>query len=298
MDRLLIAGGKLDANLRWLAAAADRLGVATETVLVAPDGVPEFIWSLEERVATVDGVRLEASAAFIRYDVFSTIASRSPGAAASAQAWFAALVAWSAIAEHFSFNRHIDFATGSKLTMLDLASKFGLRTPPTIVTNARAVAIPLGDPATFIAKPVAGGSYVMALGDALAATSFDGDRSPSPAIVQPRLSYPERRIYRVGPEFFAFDIRAETIDSRLDSKGSIAPLPLEELPPGVVEALRALTDHVSCDFCAIDMKTDPATGDLAFLELNNGPMFMGYDQTCGGVMAEAMVRYLMADARV
>jgi hypothetical protein len=294
VSRLLIAGGKLDANLDWLASAAQRLGVACELVLVDADELPVFSWPLGEGAPTVGGRRIEATAAFVRYDVFSTIATRSQGASASAQAWFATFTSWCAIAGLFSFNQRVDFATGSKLAMLAQAARFGIPVPRTVVTNSADAVHGLGDPMSYIAKPVAGGSYVMGLDEALQSTQFERDLSPSPAIVQPRLAYPERRIYRIGNECFAFDIRAATIDSRLDAQGGIAPFPIDQLPRTVVEGLSRLTDELRCDFCAIDMKTDPATGELVFLELNNGPMFMGYDQTCGGAMAEAMVRYLVA----
>lgn len=293
MGKLLVAGGSRDANLGWLRDIALRIGVECETLLIDPAQLPAFYWEPGNGPPRIGTRPIEATAAFIRYDVFESMASPTPGASHAAQAWFAAFIAWCEVEKLFTFNRQIDFVSGSKVAMLTLASQSGLRVPETIVTNGgtrpRALA-----PDDFIAKPVAGGSYVMTLGEAVSSAHWAGEASPSPAIIQPRLVYPERRVYRVGNEFFAFDIRSTTIDSRRDAGGSIVPFPLDELPAGVIDGLRRLTDGLRCDFCAVDMKTDDRTGELLFLELNNGPMFMGYDRTCSGTMGEAMVRYLMA----
>ena len=105
------------------------------------------------------------------------------------------------------------------------------------------------------------------------------------------LDYPERRIYRAGQQLFAFDIGAST-PTRVSIAAFASP-PSRSLTDGIVDGIPP-DDAVRCDFCAIDMKTDPATGGLVFLELNNGPMFMGYDGPTGGAMAEAMARYLMS----
>lgn len=293
MGKLLIAGGSRDTNLAWLRDIALRLGVDCEALLIDPANLPEFQWEPGNGPPRIGSRAVEASAAFIRYDVFESMASPTPGAAHAAQAWFAALIGWCEVENLFTFNRQIDPVSGSKVTMLTLAREAGLGVPATIVTNSAAVPRKL-DRQDFIAKPVAGGSYVMALGEAIDGALWVGETSPSPAILQPRLVYPERRIYRVGDDFFAFDIRSSTLDSRRDTAGSIVPFELDDLPPGVIEALRRLTDRLRCDFCAVDMKTDPANGELLFLELNNGPMFMGYDRTRSGTMGEAMVRYLMA----
>lgn len=292
---LLIGGGSQDNNLSWLAAAADRIGVATECVLIDGAAPPDLIWNLADRTMTVGGKKRRAGAAFLRYDVFSGMLAGSPAATANAAAWFATMHGYVTARGMFTFNRSIDMATGSKPAMLALARRAGLSIPATLVSNERA-AIDAFAGGAAIAKPVAGGSYVMTLAEALAGSDWSDGNAPAPAIVQPQLSYPERRIYRIGHSWFAFDIRAATVDSRLDRSGELVPMELDVLPQKTLKALRRLTEAVRCDFCAIDMKTDPASGELLFLELNNGPMFAGYDRTCNGAMAEAMVRYLVAGA--
>ncbi len=296
MADLLVAGGSRDPNLTHLCEVARGMGVDCLALLVDAEQPPRFSWSLADGEARLDGGPLRAGSAFLRYDVFSLLLAPSAGSGEAAQAWFASFVAWCEVAGAFTFNRKIHQATGSKIAMLHRAQKAGLPIPPTLLSSDRA-AIDAFAHGPAIAKPVAGGSYVMGLPDAAATGHWTNDVAQSPAIIQPQLVYPERRIYRIGSDWFAFDIQATTIDSRLDRGGEIVPLALGGLPDGVIERLGRLTDRLRCDFCAVDMKTDPATGELLFLELNNGPMFVGYDRAAGGTLSAAMVRYLVAGGK-
>lgn len=293
MAELLIAGGGQDPNLPWLQAAAERMGVACRGIFVDNDQLPRFTWTVGEPAA-VDGISLDCRPAFIRYDVFTQLKEGTPSAASTASAWFAAVNALCNAAGTFTFNRDISSLSASKPAMLSLAAKSGFRTPRTLVSNSRTDVATFAGTAPAIAKPVAGGSYAMPLPQAVAETLWEAELSPSPAIVQPMLAYPERRIYQVGPEVFAFDIASATLDSRLDPNIRITAFDAATLPREILDALRDLTDRLRCDFCAVDMKSDPETGELVFLELNNGPMFKAYDKAAGGTMAEAMVRYLIA----
>ncbi|MEO6015480.1 MAG: hypothetical protein ABIQ30_18080 [Devosia sp.] len=294
MGSLLVAGGARDPNLGWLAETARRLGVDCRALLIDDAHLARFAWTIGE-AATLDGIALDCSAAFIRHDVFlGGTANRTPEAARVASSWYAAVTGFCVASDMFLFNRDISLRTGNKLAMLRLAAESGLSVPRTLVTNSLAEVSAFGEAGPTIAKPVMGGSHAMELGEAVAMAVWEADTAPSPAIIQPKLDYPERRIYRIGSQFFAFDIAAKTLDSRLDRSLGLAAIPLAILGDSVVDGLKRLTDTVRCDFCAIDMKTDPATGSLVFLELNNSPMFMGYDRPTGGAMAEAMVHYLMA----
>jgi len=291
---ILIVGGARDPNMPWLKAAADRLGLSSQCLFFDESRSPRFDWNLDTGAAMLDGIPIDARAAFMRYDVFSQLATGKPAAAASAAAWFAAIAGLCASAGIFTLNRDIDPVSSNKPAMLRLARQAGLRIPPTLVSNdsASVSAFAGSDPA--IAKPVAGGSYIMGLAEAAHATDWQDGAAPSPAIVQPQLAYPERRIYRVGARFFVCDIASATLDSRLDRNMRITALPLASLPADVLDGLQRLTDQLRCDFCAVDMKTDPTTGELVFLELNNGPMLMAYDQAAGGEMSAELLRYLVA----
>ncbi|MEZ5451488.1 MAG: hypothetical protein R3E93_01530 [Thiothrix sp.] len=67
---------------------------------------------------------------------------------------------------------------------------------------------------------------------------------------------------------------------------------MTEAPGELVEKLAQLSGHLGLDFAAADFKTDPATGELQFLEINTNPMFAGFDQVAAGALSDAMLRYL------
>lgn len=293
MADILLVGGARDPNLPWLKAAADRLGLSSQCLFFDETQAPRLDWNLETGEATLDGVPIDCRAAFMRYDVFSQLTTGRPAAAASAAAWFAAITGLCAATGIITLNRDIDPVSSNKPAMLLLARQAGLRIPPTLLTNDSERAHAFVGSSSAIAKPVAGGSYIMRFDEAARATDWQAGASPSPAIVQPQLAYPERRIYRIGTRFFVCDIASQTLDSRLDGNMRIAAMPLTTLPSDVLDGLQQLTDRLRCDFCAVDMKTDPTTGELVFLELNNGPMFMAYDQAADGAMSEEMLRYLI-----
>ncbi|RYE76814.1 MAG: hypothetical protein EOP19_23870 [Hyphomicrobiales bacterium] len=288
-ETLLIAGGVADANLAGLAEAAAAEGVPHRLVAVDPDRPPGITWQLGGALE-FDGEPLQPSAMFCRYDVFSTLQRPDPAVGAAMSAWYATFTGYALVTGLRMLNAGIDPVTASKPAMLALAMAHGLPIPATTITNS---VEQLDDAANRIAKPVAGGSYAMRLADALDGSPARYGVLAAPAIVQPLLAYPERRVYRVGRRLFAFDILAATLDARLDAAGEVRAIAIDQVPQPVIDGILALTDRVRCDFCAIDFKTDPRTGDLVFLELNNGPMFVGYDRAAGGEMAREMVRVLM-----
>lgn len=156
--------------------------------------------------------------------------------------------------------------------------KAGLQIPATLVTNE--VEKPGADKVdSLVAKPVAGGDYCYLLADALGKTKLRGGSAATPAIIQKRLVPPEVRIYVVGQSAFAFEVRSSSLDYRVKQDAELILLP--EVPKEVC-GLRELTSRLHVDFGAADLKTDPDTGQLLFLELNISPMFARFDQVSGG----------------
>ena len=123
-------------------------------------------------------------------------------------------------------------------------------------------------------------------------TKFRDGAGTCPAIVQQRLEQPEVRIYIVGTRDFSFQLASESLDYRLKQDVEITALPD---PPAVLAALRRLMQAVSMDFGAADFKTDPATGELVFLELNSSPMFARCDLEIGGAISRAIVQELTGE---
>ena len=291
---LLVAGGARDPNLERLAAAAERHGAAVRRAFVEEAREPAFSWDLATGAATLDGVALEAAAAFLRYDVFTPPIDRE-GLDRNV-AWYAALAGWALSKAGLRvFNRGLDTRTSQKLYMLGLARECGLRIPRTLVSNVEADLRRARGPA--IAKPVAGGGYAQALEQATGGAGWQDGRSPFPAIVQALLHYPEHRLYRVGGELHLFEIVSRAVDYRRRSDNSIRYLGRELPWPEVGSGILRLAELMGVDFCACDLKSDPEGGAPVFLELNTGPMFAAFDAAAGGALCAAMLGHLLAPAR-
>ncbi len=291
---LLIACGSADPNLAPLARAAARAGRSVLSIVPSATEEPAFSWDLETNRLVVDGREAGARGAFLRYDVF-TPPTEARGLDRNA-AWYAAAMGWAMCQPGMKLlNRNMTHGANQKPYMLRLARECGLATAPTLVSNVEAElrAFPGG----AVAKPVAGGGYVRPLDAALPDAGWKDGRSPMPAIVQQRLTYPEYRIYLADARFHLFEIHSHLLDYRTAAPGSLVYRG-EELPwPGVAEALTRLTSTVGIDFCACDFKTRSAGQAPLFLELNSGPMFAAYDLAANGRLADAIVAALTGDGR-
>lgn len=289
---LLIAGGLPDPNLHALAEAAAASGRPWVDLRVPAGASPPFHWDLDAALRPEGpstppwGDAPWPTGAFLRQDVFAAMDDPRPEVSQRALGWFATVQGWLlAHPEVRLFNRDIAAVAFHKPAALGRARAAGLRTPPTWVSNDMSRLRPrMADP--VIAKPVAGGGLCQTLADAL--EDVTAPFSPMPALVQPQLVAPEIRLFVVGREHLAFEVRSPSLDYR-----ALQDAQLEQVPvPPEVQALRALMADFRMDFGAADFKTEPATGKLVFLELNTSPMFARFDQASGGALCRAMVEHL------
>lgn len=285
---LLLAGGIHDPNLVSLASAAASRGVSVSDARVGGARTPVLDWALHE-TPRLDGAALQVNGAFLRYDVFESLADSRPAVALRATAWYHAISGWVAAEERVRcFNRHMTQAAGNKAATLIAARACGLRVPESWVTNdLPAVRARGGD--SGIAKPVAGGDYCCSLPLVLDAAEQRGGVAAMPAIVQERLLAPEIRIYLVADHVFAFEMVSDSLDYRIKQDVDVRYLPAP--PAAETAALRRLLARFQMDFGAADFKTS-RNGELVFLELNTSPMFARFDATTGGELAAAMIDVL------
>jgi glutathione synthase/RimK-type ligase-like ATP-grasp enzyme len=285
---LLIAGGESDPNLHALAEAAAAMGQPWLDARVPVGVSPPFHWDLDAPDALLPwGDVQRPSAAFIRQDVFAAL--NDPRAVVSQRAlgWYAAVDGWLlAHPEVRVLNQHIRPVAFNKPAALLRARAAGLRIPPTWVSNDVArLRARQGQPS--IAKPVAGGGLCQTLDEALA--GVDVALSAMPALIQPRLVAPELRVFVMGEQTLAFEVSSPSLDYRAEQDAEITTVPI----PPQAQALRRLMSEFGMDFGAADLKTDPDTGELVFLELNTSPMFARFDQACDGALCRALVSHLM-----
>jgi len=285
---LLVGGGVEDPNLEVLVRAAQTSGIGVVDLRTPREGSQGFSWDLDKETLTIRGEQVQVRGAFLRYDVFAAMQDPRVAVSARAGAWFQAAMGWLyAHPEIKIFNRDMTPAATNKPAVLIAARRASLKIPATLVSNEASL---FEDTAGRIAKPVAGGDYCYPLEEAIAKSTLREGLLPAPALIQQRLRSPETRIYVVGGQSFAFDMKSDSLDYRVKQDVEISLLP--EMPKEI-GALRILMAEIKMDFGAADFKTD-ASGELVFLELNTSPMFAQFDRAAGGRLAGAIALELHA----
>lgn len=290
---LWIAGGTADPNLQALADAAQALGVDWLDGRVPPGHSPNFHWSLNEPASAQPlpwGLHTWPRAAFFRHDVFAALADPRPEVSDRATGWAAAIEGWlQAHPQVRQFNARQQLVAYNKPASLLRAQAAGLRIPRTWVSNDVARLREAQALGPHIAKPVAGGGHCQTLEDALAPLAPALAHSAMPALIQPRLVAPECRVFVVGQQALAFEVRSPSLDYRVHQDAEVHPI---DPPDGLPALLRLMADF-QMDFGAADFKTDPDTGQWVFLELNTSPMFVRFNQASEGRLCRAMVQHLV-----
>ncbi len=274
---LLIVGSSEDHNIARLADAAAWRKVPHRVIHTDADRPPDVTWQPGSPNITINGETFSASGTslFIRYDVFSK------HDAAQKTAFYDALRGWAeAYPAVGMLNRANENLEVSKPRALVLAKECGFDIPETFITS---VFNQFAARDAYIAKPVSGGEYTRSLDDM-------PDTADRPWIVQEKLQYPELRLFRTGRHYFAFEISSAVLDYRTSADFTMKEV---DPPKELVAAMEKLTDRLGLDYAAADLKTDPQTGMLKFLEVNTMPMFTGYDNTAKGRLSDAILLTLV-----
>jgi hypothetical protein len=288
--QLLVAGGDADPNLAALLACLHKRAVAHEALLVGAHAHPRVTWDVDQDVLWINERASSPRALFLRYDVFTSLATGRPEPAQRALAWFTTLAGWAAAhPEVRLFNRARAQQVTNKLLVLRLAREVGFAIPFTLASNDLGRLRHELAQRTLVVKPVAGGDYTRALPDVLGTAPVIQGSLPAPAIVQERLVPPEIRVYRLHQRCFAYQLVAEALDYRATADCGIMPVAEADLPDGFTARLATLMDRLQMDFGAADFKACPRTGQWQFLEINDGPMFAAFDAVSGGRLTDALV---------
>ena len=289
---LLIVGGDADPNITALLAAASRIGVSCQKLLVGKSSHPSLTWDLGTGQLLLEGEPLLCTAAFIRHDVFTALQDGQASSHYRALAWHTALTGWLAThPEVFIFNRRNLNHVTNKPLVLKLAHDYGLAVPETLITND---SNQLAQFQEKVVKPINGGGYCEPLAEVLERTPLKDGRAAAPAIIQQRLVPPEIRIYAVGNQYFAFNVISSELDYRATQNCRVEFVE-DVLSMGLTGSLGKLLANLGLNFAAADFKTCPATGRLLFLEVNTGPMFAAFDRASDGKLCNAMLEYLLSD---
>ena len=284
---LLLAGGDADPQMLRLFKQASRRGIALHALLCGQSGIPCFNWDVKANRLLDEGLELKPRAAFIRQDVFTWLKSNKAEDQAVAREWYAAVAGWLLCNPEVKvFNRaFLGHGPVNKPSMLHLALHYGLEVADTFITNdgSRMDALALAQ--EWVCKPVTGGAHCQELTAAGYACALS-----YPQIVQRKLQQPELRVFRVGHEWFGFNVISAELDYRTSAATQVVQA---DVPADLREKMGMLCDRIGLDFAAADFKTDPASGRLQFLEINTSPMFVGFDQVANGRLCHAMLDWLV-----
>jgi hypothetical protein len=290
---VLIAGGDSDPNLAALVSAFAGRGLLCETLFVGSQTHPRITWNFDQNALVINGIEKSPGAVFLRYDVFTSLADHRRASAFRAHAWFTTIAGWALTQPKVRmFNRASAQSVTNKLEVLRLARELGLEIPVTTVTNDHALLSSMVAQQQLIAKPVNGGDYTRELADVMSGAPQREGSLAAPSFVQERLVPPEVRVYWIAGRTFAFQVVADALDYRTTSDCKVVPIEDDALPRQISQGLGRLMERLEMDFGAADFKTCPVTGQLRFLELNNGPMFAAFDNACEGRLTAAMVDFL------
>jgi hypothetical protein len=288
---VLVAGGSADPNVECIRSALLDAGANVQSILVGKDANPVITWDLGSDELYIDDELIRPAAAFVRYDVFTSMETGSIASAARAKAWYLTVCGWIQSHPDVRFlNRGSLNAQTNKLAVLRFAKAAGLSVPQTVATNAQDRLGQLMSESSHIVKPVAGGAYTQRLGDVLGEAPVVGGALAMPAIVQPELVSPEVRVYRIRDDWFAFQIKSDTLDYRTSTATRLEYIGTPA--PRLVHRLRRLLDGLSLDFAAVDFRTSRDSSELFFLEVNTMPMFSAFDHASKGAISSAMLSYL------
>jgi hypothetical protein len=179
-----------------------------------------------------------------------------------------------------------------KTYQLQLMHRRGIRIPQTLVTNdaeqLRAFYERLN--AKVIYKPVRGGAHTAKLEDQDFTPERLGELAQSPVQFQEMVEGVDIRVYLIGNELFAAEIRSKTLDFRDDPGAAIVPV---ELPDRVAADCITLARTLGLAMSGIDVRRTPE-GEYVFLEGNPAPMFIHFEKQTGYPISDRLVDMLIS----
>jgi hypothetical protein len=169
--------------------------------------------------------------------------------------------------------------------------QLGLRVPQTLISN---------DPSgvqdfyhqlngQVIYKPVRGGAHTQQLNSDDLTKERLAELAQAPVQFQEMIEGVDIRVYLIGEETFAAEIRSSTLDFRGDPNAAIVPV---ELPDAIRQQCRQAADALMLGYSGIDIRRTPA-GDYVFLECNPCPMFMHFENMTGYPISDRLVDLLL-----
>jgi len=180
----------------------------------------------------------------------------------------------------------------TKPFQLALLQGAGLPVPKTLWTNDPDDVEDLAAETSLIYKPVTGGAQTRV------ATSEDlsperlAHLAAAPVTFQELLPGDDIRVFLIDGEVVA-QYRIVTPSEAIDYRQNELAIENIQLPEETLSRCRRACDVIGLRFTGMDLKYD-ARGDAKILELNNSPMFLGFDARAGTDIAGRLASALLA----
>lgn len=179
----------------------------------------------------------------------------------------------------------------TKAFQLFSMAQMGIRVPKTLISNDKDEVRRFAEEnnCDLIFKPVQGGGYTKVLSQ----NDLSDERlkclNSGAVQFQERLDGVDIRVYVIGDKFFASEIRADSIDFRIDENAEIVPV---SLPENIKNDCLAIMDKFKLKFTGIDIKTK-SNGEYVFIEANPAPMFIYFEKKSGYPITDTLCDFLI-----
>jgi glutathione synthase/RimK-type ligase-like ATP-grasp enzyme len=200
---------------------------------------------------------------------------------------------WSEVAPSVVINRaEPQGSNGSKTYQAQLITRFGFKTPDTLVTNSPEAARAFHEEhGRVVFKSISGVRSIVRDMDSDDLARLDRIRW-CPVQFQAFVPGVNIRVHVVGDEAFATRIDSDVTDYRYATRmGGEARLSAIELPGATAQRCVALAAGLGLEFVGIDLKITPE-GDAYCFEVNPCPAFSYYEANTGQPIARAVARRL------
>ncbi len=201
---------------------------------------------------------------------------------------------WLEVTDCKVVNRHSRmFSNSSKPYQAQIIKRYGLKTPPTVITNKPSVAINFYEKhKSVIYKSISG---VRSIVKELDITEVDRLEKIKycPVQFQARLSGFDVRVHVVGKETVATKILTTGVDYRYAKReGGETELEPFEISDNVKHACVRISAALGLDFTGIDLRmTDD--GDVYCFEVNPMPGYSYYESNTGQGISDVLADYLL-----
>jgi glutathione synthase/RimK-type ligase-like ATP-grasp enzyme len=178
----------------------------------------------------------------------------------------------------------------TKPVQLARIAALGAKVPPTLLTNdAAELKRFAARHARLIFKPVQGGDHAQRLTEEQLTPENLSNLAYAPITVQAEVPGTNIRVFVVGEQVMACEVRSAALDFRDDPQPELG---VHDLGADLQALCRRIARELHLVWTGIDFRRTPA-GEYWFLEANPSPMFLGFESQTGLPLTKALADLLM-----